>query len=324
MKAIVLKQYGSPDNFHLVEVKKTTPRDNEVLVKVRAAAINEWDWGILHGKPLVNRMTFGLFKPKKTTIIGCDISGQVVDVGKKIKGLKMGDEVFGDISGCGWGGFAQYVCAREDALALKSAHMTFEDAAAIPQAGLLALQGLRKCKVKKGQSILINGAGGGAGTFAIQIARSLGAEVTGVDNKYKLDKMRSLGADHVIDYAKEDFTKNGQQYDLILDVMSRRSPKDYRRSLKPNGRCVLLGGSTGKIIKSLFLGSFGNKKVKLLLLRPNPKDLAHMNELFETGKVKPIIDRCFQLSEVPRAFRYYGEGRFKGKVVITVEHNDKT
>jgi NADPH:quinone reductase-like Zn-dependent oxidoreductase len=232
--------------------------------------------------------------------------------------------VFGDISGCGWGGFAEYVCARESAFALKPARLNFEEAAAVPQAAVLALQGLRyKGKVQPGQKVLINGAGGGAGTFAVQIAKSFGAEVTGVDKTEKLDTLRSIGADHVIDFTREDFTQNEERYDLIVDVAVYRSIFDCKRALSPNGTYAVIGGSTARIMfEVMLLGSLisitGEKKLGLLIHKPNADDLAFLNKLLETGKVVPVIDRSYMLSEVPEALRYFGEGNVQGKVVITV------
>lgn len=317
MKAMVQRRYGSPDAFELTELARPTPREYEVLVRVHAASINEWDWGRLHGTPLVNRAMFGLFKPRrKHRILGCDISGRVESVGSGVRGLRPGDEVFGDLSGSGWGGFAEYVCARENVLAIKSPRMSFEEAAAVPQAGLLALQGLRKGRIERGQKVLINGAGGGVGTFAIPIAVSKGAEVTGVDSAEKLEVMRTVGADHVLDYRKDDFTRTGSTYDLILDVMARRSLSDYRRALKPNGRCILAGGSSSVILKAMTLGSLGSQKIQLLLHKPDVDDLRRMNELYEEGTYAPIIDRSYELRELAEAFRYYESGCHKGKLVI--------
>jgi NADPH:quinone reductase-like Zn-dependent oxidoreductase len=329
MKAIVYERYGSPDVLQLQDVEKPTPRDDEVLVKVHAASINAWDWYLLKGRPFANRIMFGLLKPKYK-IIGCDIAGRVETVGRNIKKLQHGDEVFGDISGCGWGGFAEYACAREQALALKPANLTFEEAAAIPQAAVLALQGLRdKGQIQQGQKVLINGAGGGSGAFAVQIAKTFGAEVTGVDSTNKLDMLRSIGADHVIDYTKEDFTKNGQRYDLILDVVTYRSIFDYKRALSPRGTYVMLGGgSWARVFQTMLLGPLismaGSRKMGFLMHKPNKEDLNFIKELFEAGKVVPVIDRRYSLSEVPKALRYYGEGHSKGKVVITVERNNET
>ena len=325
MKAMVYTKYGLPDVLQLKEVAKPYPKENEVLIKVQAASINDWDWGLLQGTPFANRLQFGLLKPQKQ-ILGSDIAGRVEAVGKNVKQFQPGDEVFGDICGC-WGGFAEYVCARDNALTLKPASMTFEESAAVPQAALLALQGLRyKRQIQPGQKVLINGAGGGAGTFAVQIAKSFGAEVTGVDSTIKLDIMRSIGADQVIDYTQEDFTKNGQHYNLILDFAAYHSIFDYKRSLSTKGIYVIVGGSSARFFQTVFLGpliSMTGKKMGLLLHKPN-KDLAYMKELFEAGKVKPIIDRRYPLSEVAEALRYFGAGHARGKVVITVGQNNKT
>jgi NADPH:quinone reductase-like Zn-dependent oxidoreductase len=235
MKAIVYEKYGPPDVLQLKEVKKPTPKDDEVLVKVRAASVNSWDWDLLRGTPFLNRIP-GLLKPQ-FKILGADIAGRVEAVGRDVKQLQPGDEVFGDISRCGWGGFAEYVCAREDVLALKPAGMTFEEAAAVPQAAIVALQGLRnKGQIQPGQKVLINGASGGIGTFAVQIAKSSGAEVTGVCSTRNLDMVRSIGADHVIDYTQEDFTQSGETYDVIFDIVGKGSFSGCIRSLKQNGR----------------------------------------------------------------------------------------
>jgi len=305
-------------------VEKPAPKENEVLVKVYAASINDWDWQLLQGIPFVNRLINGLVKPRKR-ILGSDIAGRVEEVGKNVKQFLPGDEVYGDLSG-EWGGFAEYVCARENALILKPAEMSFEEAAAIPQAAMLAVQGLIDrgeihSESKGRRKILINGAGGGVGTFGVQIAKLYGAEVTGVDNSGKLEMMRSLGFDHVIDYSKEDFTKNGKSYDLILDVKTNRSVFDYKRALAPNGIYSTVGGSTGRLIQVLLMGPLISKIYKknlcIVVLKQN-KDLAYMNELFETGRVKPVIDGPYRLDEVPKAFRLFGEGNHKGKVVISI------
>ena len=325
MKAMVQTRYGPPDVLELIELERPSPRYDEVLVKVHAASINEWDWGRLRGNLLVNRAMFGLFKPRrKHRIIGCDISGRVESVGARVSRLRAGDEVLGDLSRSGWGGFAEYVCAKEDALAIKSPNMSFQEAAAIPQAGLLALQGLQKGGIRRGQEVLINGAGGGVGTFAIQIAKSIGAEVTGVDSAEKLEVMRSVGADHVLNYSEDDFTGRGLTYDLILEVMGRRSLSDYRRALNPGGICVLVGGATSVIQKAMVFGSLGGKKIKLLLHKPDVGDLVRMNKLYEEGKCVPIIDRSYNLTELGEAFRYYESGRHTGKLVIAMgeEHDD--
>lgn len=321
MKAIVFTKYGSPDVLELQEVEKPTPKDDEVLIRVHAASLNDWDWAALHGVPFVNRLMFGLLYPKKQ-ILGSDIAGRIEAVGKNVRQFQPADEVFGDLSGH-WGGFAEYVCARENALALKAPSMTFEEAAAIPQAGMLALQGLRAMgRIQPGHKLLINGAGGGVGTFAIQLAKLHGVEVTAVDSPGKLDMLRSMGAAHVIDYTQEDFTKNGQHYDLILDVKTTRSILDCARALTPNGTYVTVGGSMARLFQVLLLSPWismtQNKNIRLLVLKPN-KGLDYMKELFEAGKVVPVIDGPHRLSEVPEAFRRFGEGRQKGKVVITLE-----
>ena len=323
MKAVVYTKYGTPDVLRLVEIDKPTPGENEVLVKVYAVSINDWDWGLLQGDTFINRVLFGLFKPKRK-ILGSDIAGRVEAVGKNIRLFKPGDEVFGDLSGT-WGGLAEFVCARENALAPKPASMPFVDAAAIPQAAMLAVQGLVDVgKIKAGQKVLINGAGGGVGTFAVQIAKLYGVHVTGVDNAGKLDMLRAMGFDEVIDYALEDFTKNGKCYDLILDVKTNRSVFDYARALCPNGTYATVGGSMSRLVQILFLGplvwKIKKKKIRIVALKLN-KDLAYMSELFKAGKVKPVIEGPFRLEEISKAFRLFGEGRHKGKVVIVLEHN---
>jgi len=328
MQAVVYTQYGSPDVLQFKEVEKPVPGDDEVLLEVRAASINSWDWEMLTGRPLEYRLLSGILKPKKTNILGCDIAGRIAAVGKNITRFHPGDDVFGDLCEGRWGGFAEYACARESELTLKPAGMTFEEAAATPQAGLLALQGLcTKRKIRPGQRILINGAGGGVGTFAIQIAKSFGADVTGVDSTGKLDSIRALGADHIIDYTREDFTNTGKCYDLILDVQTDRSVFDYRRTLCSNGIYVTVGGRSDRILQVVVLGSLismaGSKMLTILMHKPN-NGLTVLNGLIESGKVKPVVDRCFPLNQAAEAFKYYGEGHFKGKVVVTIERNNQT
>ncbi len=322
MKAIVYTKYGTPDELKLQELPKPAPRDHEVLIKVNAASINSWDWDNLRGQPFINRLIFGLLKPK-TRILGCDIAGLVEAVGKNVKRLQPGDEVFGDMSGCHWGGFADYVCADEKVLALKPTSINFEHAAAIPQAGVLALQGLRDHgKIRQGQKVLINGAGGGVGTFAIQLAKMYGAEVTGVDKGEKFKIIKSLGADHVIDYTRENFTQNGQQYDIILDVMGYHSIFEYRRSLSPIGIYAMVGGGPSLIFQALFLGPLISlidaKKLRAVMHKPKKEDLDYLAELVVAGKLKPVIDRGYPLSETAEAMRYFGGGQVQGKVVIKV------
>ncbi len=320
MKAIVFDRYGPPDVLHIREIEKPVPGDDEVLIKVHAASVNSWDYDLVMGRPFVNRLIFGLLKPKRVNIPGCDIAGHIEASGENVKKFMPGDEVFGDLNAHGWGGFAEYVCAPEKALTLKPAGMTFEQAAAIPQAGVMALQGIRDYKqIQPGQKVLMNGAGGGVGTFAIQLAKSFGAEVTAVDSREKFEMLRSLGADHVIDYTKEDFTRTGHRYDLILDVAARHSVFDHKRALNPNGVYAMVGGSSAAIIQTMLLGPIvsllGNKKVGILIHKPN-KDLAYFTELFSKGKVVPVIDKCYSLGEVPEALRHIGEGHVKGKIII--------
>jgi NADPH:quinone reductase-like Zn-dependent oxidoreductase len=324
MKAIVYTKYGPPDVLKLEEVPKPPPSDDEVLVKVHAAAVNYGDWAILRGKPFVVRlMSGGLLKPKHT-ILGADIAGRVEAVGGNVKQFRPGDEVFGDISACGFGGFAEYVSVPETALALKPANISFEEAAAVPMAGVVALQGLRdQGQIQAGQKVLIVGASGGNGTFAVQIAKSFGAKVTGVCSTRNVDLVRSIGADQVIDYTREDFTTSGQRYDLILAAGGYRSIFDYRRALSPKGTYVMVGGAMAQVYEAMILGPFismtGSKKMVNLAAMPNQEDLVFVKGLLEAGKVVPVIDRRYPLSEVAQALRYYGEGHSQGKVVIAVE-----
>jgi len=319
LKAIVYTKYGGPEVLQIKEIEKPSLKDDEVLIKVYAVSINDWDWGLLHGD-FINRLLNGLLKPKKK-ILGSDIAGRIEAVGKNVTRFKTGDDVYGDLSGR-WGGFAEYVCAREKALAPKPASMSFEEAAAIPQAAMLAVQGLiDKGKIHTGQKLLINGAGGGVGTFGVQIAKLYGVDVTGVDRTGKLDMLRSMGFDHVIDYTKEDFTKNGQCYDLILDVKTNRSMFAYARALCRKGVYVTVGGSMLRLLQSLLLAPWismiSKKHIRLVALKTN-KDLAYMNGLFEAGKIKPVIDGPYKLDEVPEAFRIFRKGEHKGKIVITM------
>jgi NADPH:quinone reductase-like Zn-dependent oxidoreductase len=321
MKAIVFTKYGPPDVLHLKEVEKPAPKDSQVLVKIHAASVNAADWHLLRVDPFVVRLYFGLLKPKNT-ILGADISGLVEAVGRNVKHFQPGDEVFGDIFRSGFGGFAEYVCACEDALVLKPANISFEEAAAVPVAAITALQGLRdKGHIQPGQKVLINGASGGVGTFAVQIAKSFGAEVTAVCSTRNLDMARSIGADRVIDYTKEDFTKNEQRYDLILAANGYHSISDYKRALSPKGIYVMAGGSGAQMFQAIFLGPWmsmaGGKKMGSLTAKSNQKDLIFIKELLEAGKVKPVIDRRYPLSEVAQALRYLEEGHARGKVVIT-------
>jgi NADPH:quinone reductase-like Zn-dependent oxidoreductase len=323
MKAIVNTQYGSPDVLQLKEIERPTPTDDEVLVKVYAVSVNVADLHLLRADPFLIRLSSGLFKPKNK-ILGSDIAGRVEAVGSNVKQFKVGDEVFGDISACGWGGFAEYACAREDAFALKPANLSFEEAAAVPMAAVTALQGIRYAgQIQPGQKVLINGASGGVGSFAVQLAKSSGAEVTAVCSTRNVEMARSLGADHVIDYTQEDFTKNGKQYDLILATNGDRSISDYRRALSPKGIYVHTGGSVAQMSQAMIQGPWismtGSQKMGSMgVAKPNQNDLVIMKELLEAGKVKPVIDRTYPLSEVADAIRYLEEGHALGKVVITV------
>jgi len=323
VKAVVYTAYGPPEHVRIKEVAQPTPTDDEVLIKVQAGSVNRADWENLTGKPLYARLR-GLFKPHRQ-ILGSDIAGRVERAGKNIRQFQPGDEVFGQTPTY-TDGFAEYVCLPENVLALKPASLTFEQAAAIPQAGVIALRGIRdKGKVQPGQKVLINGASGGAGTFAVQLAKLYGAEVTGVDHTEKLDFLRSLGADHVIDYTQEDFTKNGNQYDLILDIIAYRSVFAYARALRPNGSYFIAGGSVATIFQILLLGPLirrmRSKKIRVLAAYPHPQDLVFLAELCEAGKVVPLIDRRYPFREAALALRYLGEGHVKGKVVIMVEQN---
>ena len=325
MKAIVYTEYGSPDVLQLKEVEKPAPKDDEVLVKVHAVSVNAGDLETMRGA-WVARFE-GPLRPRHQ-IPGTDVAGRVEAVGRNVHQFQPGDEIWGDLSfPYGFGSFAQYVCVSENALALKPASMTFEEAATYPHSAIIVLQSLRdKGQIHPGQKVLINGAGGGMGTFAIQLAKYYGAEVTGVDSTRKLELLRSIGADHVIDYTQEDYTKSGGRYDLILDVVAYRSIFDYRRALSPEGIFIIVGGSLGTFLQVLTLGTLisriGSKKLGLNAWEQNNKeDLALLTEFFKTGKVVPVIDRSYPLSEVPEAFRYLEEGHAMGKVVITVEHN---
>jgi NADPH:quinone reductase-like Zn-dependent oxidoreductase len=328
MKAIVFTRYGSPDVLELKEVPEPTPKDDELLIRVHASSINSWDWEFLNGVPFINRLMFGLLKPKPgKQILGADIAGTVEAVGRHVKRFQPGDEVFGDLW-ANWGGFAEYTCSHETAMEPKPNNMTFEEAAAVPQAGVLALQGLRKVEtLQPGQHVLINGAGGGVGTFAVQLAKLSGAEVTGVDASHKLNVVRSVGADHVIDYTQEDFTQTGEQYDLVIDCQNFRSMFDNRRALRSEGTYAMVGGSTPRVYQLWFLSfcaSFTRESRKLRLVAEGPnKGLADLKELIEAGKLVPVIDRTYQLSEVPEALRYFGEGCHKGKIAITMESQQR-
>lgn len=323
MKAIVYTKYGSPDVLHLQEVKKPTLNEDQVLVKVNAASINASDLHLLAVDPFPLRlMGVGLFKPKNT-ILGVDIAGCVEAVGRNVKQFRPGDEVFGDIYGQNSGSFAEYVSVSESTLVLKPSNVSFEEAAAVPVAAATALQGLRnQGHIQPGQKVLINGASGGVGTFAVQIAKAFGAEVTAVCSARNIEMARSIGADHVIDYAKEDFTKNGRQYDLILAVNGYQPLSAYKRALTPQGIYVFVGGSSAQTFQALLLGPLMSKrngrKMTSKMKIANPKDLLFIRNLLENGKIKPVIDECYPLCKTAEAFRYFEKGHARGKVVITI------
>jgi NADPH:quinone reductase-like Zn-dependent oxidoreductase len=337
MKAIVYHIYGSPDVLQLEEVAKPTPKDNEALIKVRAASVNPLDGGIMKGRPYITRILNGLRTPKNTRV-GVDVAGQVEAVGRNVARFKPGDQVFGasisDPKASSmkvWvcqGAFAEYACAPESTLIVKPDNVTFEQAAAVPVAAFTALQGLRnKGQIQPGQKVLINGAAGGVGTFAVQIAKSFGAEVTGVCSTRNVDMVRSIGADHVIDYTQEDFTKSGKRYDLIFDCVGNHTLSACRCALHPKGILVMVGERSGRgmigllarLTTALVLSWFVSQKLVTFLAKPSKEDLSIMGDLLATGKVIPIIDRTFLLRETPQAIRYLEKGHARGKVVITVD-----
>jgi len=324
MKAIVYEKYGPPSEvLKLMDVEKPAPKDNEVLVKIFASSINDGDKSLIRGSPFVARFSSGLLKPKHK-IPGGDIAGQVEAVGSKVKQFQPGDEVFGDLGASGFGAFAEYVSAPENVLALKPVNLTYEEAAAFPQYALVALQGLRdKGQIQPGHKVLINGASGGVGTFAVQVAKSFGADVTGVCSTRNLDLVRSIGADHVIDYTREDFAQKEERYDLILDSVANRPLSDYKRALSPEGSYVAVAFNLNALILGPMMSKKGGQKVSQLSHEPNVEDLVYMKGLIEAGKVAPVIDRRFPLGEIAEAFRYFVEGRPSGKVVISMENDAK-
>ncbi len=325
MKAIVYEKYGSPDVIQFKDVEKPMPKDDEVLIKIHAASVNAYDWHFLTADIfLIRFMGGGLLKPKNTRL-GADVAGEIEAVGKNVKQFQPGDEVFGMVRGS----FAEYACAPENALALKPAHTSFAEAAASPMAAITALQGLRdEGQIRAGQKVLINGASGGVGTFAVQIAKSFDTEVTAVCSTRNLEQARSIGAEHVIDYTKEDFTKSGQQYDLIFAANGYHPLAAYKRALTPKGIYVMAGGSPAQIFQSMFLGSMmsetDGRKMTGVSAKRNQNDLIVIKELFEAGKVKSVIDRQYPLNETAEALRYLGAGHARGKVVITLEHSPNT
>ena len=320
MKAIVRETYGPPDVLHLADVPVPTLRDGDVLVRVRAASANAGDWHLLRGTPFPFRLVAGLRIPK-FKIIGTDVAGHVEAVGRNVAQFRPGDEVFGELSRCGFGAYAEFAVAPEKALAFKPANLSFEESATLPTAGCTALQGLRKGRIERAQRVLINGASGGVGMFAVQIAKTFGTEVTAVCSTRNVDVVRSIGADHVIDYTKDDFATHGQRYDLILAANGDRSIWDYRRALTADGCYAMTGGSNRQLIDALLLGpllSIRRQQFGNVLVKPSQADLLVLKELCEAGKVRPVIDRRFPLSEVPSAVRYVEDGHARGKVVISL------
>jgi NADPH:quinone reductase-like Zn-dependent oxidoreductase len=320
---MILTKYGPPDALELQDIPKPVPKDDEVLVKIKAASLNAADWHLMRGSPFLMRMMFGGILKPKFRILGADVAGTVEAAGRGIAKFKSGDDVFGDISVCGWGAYAEYVTATEKALVKKPAGLTFEQAAAVPLAAVTALQALRDSgNIQSGQKVLVNGASGGVGTFAVQIAKYFGAEVTAVCSTEKVELTQSLGPDFVIDYKKTDITREGKSYDLIFDGAAFRSTSDYKRILNPGGRYVLIGGSTSQAMKMMAFGgliSMGSgKKFGSMMAKPNTTDLEFIKGLLETSKVKPVIDRRYKLAEVRDAIRYLEEGHARGKIIITV------
>ncbi len=318
MKAIVYQKYGSADQLKIQEVEKPQPGPQDVLIKILATSVNKADWFLLNGKPFPVRLMAGMFSPKNQ-ILGADVAGVVEKVGDQVKQFKPGDEVFGDLSGAGFGGFAEYVIANEKLLVIKPAGSTFEEASTLGMAAVTALQGLRdKGKIGKGQKLLINGASGGVGSFAVQIAKFYGAEVTAVCSTSKIDLACRLGADHVIDYTKEDFTRSDTQYDLIFDVAGKRKLKDLTKVLKNGGRLVTAAFSMEAILQGPWISAFQGKKISSLLATTTQKDLQFLRNMVEDGKVKPVLDRTFTLDDVPAALELMGSGHSGGKIVITI------
>jgi NADPH:quinone reductase-like Zn-dependent oxidoreductase len=325
MKSAVYTRYGPPDVVQIADVEKPVPKDDEVLIKVRAASVNPYDWHFMRGTPYPVRMSAGLRKPKDKRL-GADVAGRVEAVGRNVTQFKPGDEVFGLCKGA----FAEYACTPESKLVMKPDNVTFEQAASVPIAAFTALQGLRdKGHIQPAQKVLINGAAGGVGTFAVQIAKSFGADVTGICSTRNVDMVRSIGADQAIDYTQEDFTKSGQRYDLILDCVGNHSLLAYRRVLSPKGIYIQVGGPTGRwmigllarLIKALVLSRFVSQKLVMVGAKSNKEDLTILHDLMKAGKVTPVVDKRYSLTEVPEAIRYLEAGRARGKVVITLEYN---
>ena len=323
MKAIVHTQYGSPDLLEFRDVERPEPASGEVLVEVHAASVTYGNLALVKGEPFIVRLMVGGLRKPVHKIQGSDLAGRVVEVGGDVHQFRPGDEVYGDLSECGFGAYAEYVAAPQDSLAMKPTNLTYEEAATVPQAALVALQGLRDLgRIKGGQQVLIVGASGGNGSFAVQIAKLYGAEVTGVCSTRNIELVRSLGADYVIDYTRDDFARNGKRYDLIFTTGGYRSIFDYRRALKPEGTYIMAGGALKQVFEAMLLGSIlsekGGKRLVNLSQKPNQDDLAVMRSMIESGKVTPVIDRCYPLIETSQALSYYGSGHARGKVVISI------
>lgn len=321
VQAMIYRRYGGPEVLRLENVAKPTPGPNDVLVRVHATSLNAADSYMLRGEPALARLSFGLRAPKRP-ILGVDIAGQVEAVGSRVTQFQPGDAVYGDLSGCGLGGFAEYVCAPAEILALKPARLSFAQAAAVPLAGVTALQGLRAAgSITAGQQVLIHGASGGVGTFAVQIAKAFGATVTAVCSPRNGEQARALGADHVIDYTQEDFVQGGRRYDVVIVANGKRTLREYRRALRPGGRCVVVGGAITQIMAALILGpvlSISGVTVRTLTAQPSRSDLEFLSGLLEAGTLTPVIDRCFPLAELPEALRYRAAGNARGKIVIMI------
>lgn len=322
MKAILLTRYGSPADLEVRDVPRPEPGPEEVLIQVRAASVNDWDWGLVRGKPFYIRLFCGLRKPR-IQIPGVDVAGVVVSVGAQVREWQPGDRVFGDLSESGFGAFAEYVCARQDAIARAPSTLSFEQAAALPHAAALARQGLCDvARLRPDDRLLVNGAGGGVGTLAVQMARDLGVTgITGVDAASKHECMRAIGYDEVVDYRECDFTRSGERYSVILDTRTNRPAHAYARALRPGGRYVTVGGRTDKLLRvallGLLIGRISGKQLRVLALKAN-KDLAHIRELCEEGRLEPVVDQVCALEEVPRAIRRFGGGEHLGKIVMSV------
>jgi NADPH:quinone reductase-like Zn-dependent oxidoreductase len=325
VKAIVCTRYGPPEVLRLEEVAKPAPKDDEVLIRVHAASVNARDWRMMRARPFFIRLGPGGLLQPRNKILGADVAGRLETIGRQVKHFKPGDEVFGYLPiATGRGTFAEYACAQENAVTLKPANLSFEQAAAVPLAACTALQGLREGSIQAGQKVLVQGASGGVGTFAVQIAKAFGAEVTGVCSTRNLEMVRSIGADHVIDYLKEDFTRRGQRYDLILAVNGYHPVSDYLRALTPEGLCVVAGGSLAQLFQAAVQArrrpGGGSPKTRVLSLVQNREDLMFLRGLLESGQVNPVIDGCYPLHRTDEAMQYFEETHATGKVVITVEH----